>query len=106
MRRGEIYWADLGSSAGRRPVVVLTRNGAIPVLARVTVAFVTRTIRDIASEVRVGKREGLPSESVVNCDNLATFPKVILDSKPVGRLSLGKLVELDRALRFALEIRA
>ena len=82
MRRGEVYWADVDSSAGRRPVVVLSRSGAIPVLSRVTVAFVTRTIRDIASEVHV------------------------LDVAPIGRLSLGKLGELDRALRFALGIRA
>ena len=75
-------------------------------LSRVTVVLVTRTIRDIASEVRVGRREGLPAESVVSCDNLATIRKAVLDEMPIGRLSLGKLVELDRALRFALGIRA
>jgi len=106
VRRGEVYWADVNSSAGRRPVVVLSRSGAIPVLSRVTVVLVTRTIRDIASEVRVGRREGLPAESVVSCDNLATIRKAVLDEMPIGRLSLGKLVELDRALRFALGIRA
>lgn len=75
-------------------------------LSRVTVALVTRTIRDIASEVRVGRGEGLPADSVVSCDNLATIRKSVLDEAPIGRLSLGRLGELDRALRFALGIRA
>ena len=31
-------------------------------------------------------------------------PKAALDPEPVGRLSLAKRAELDRALRFALDI--
>lgn len=102
--RGDIFWADLGPPAGRRPVCVLTRDAAIEVLVAVTCAPITRTIRGIHSEVQVGPAEGLPDTSVVTCDNLVTIPKMTLDADPVGRLHLEKRVELDRALRYALDI--
>ncbi len=43
--QGEVWWADLPQPVGRRPVLVLTRSDAIPVLANVTVAPLTRSIR-------------------------------------------------------------
>jgi mRNA interferase MazF len=85
-------------------VCVLTRDAAIEVLVAVTCVPITRTIRGIRSEVQVGSAEGLPEASVVSCDNLVTVPKAVLDPDPVGRLDLEKRVELDRALRYALDI--
>jgi mRNA interferase MazF len=102
--RNEIYWADLGPPAGRRPVCVLTRSAAIDVLHTVTCAPVTRTVRGILSEVEVGTEHGLPEAGVITCDNIITVPKASLDPEPVGILSLNKRAELDQALRFALEI--
>jgi hypothetical protein len=43
MRRGEVWWAQLPSPAGRRPVVLLSRDTAYRVRSAVTVAPVTRT---------------------------------------------------------------
>ena len=103
--RAEIYWADLGPPAGRRPVCVLTRDAAVGVLQTVTCAPVTRTIRGIASEVEVGPGQGLPVPSAISCDNLITVPQAALDRAPVGRLDEVKRAELDRALRYALDIR-
>lgn len=105
MRRGEIYWADLGPEAGRRPVVILTRDAAIGVLASVTCAPVTRTIRSIRSEVEVGPEHGLPEVSVVNCDHVMTIPRQRLDRVPVGVMDAVGRSKLDQALRFALDIR-
>ncbi|MFH1331534.1 MAG: type II toxin-antitoxin system PemK/MazF family toxin [Actinomycetota bacterium] len=102
--RNEVYWADLGPPAGRRPVCVLTRTAAIRVLQAVTCAPITRTIRGISSEVEVGLAEGLPQAGVITCDNIITIPKTALEPEPVGVLDLGKRAELDRALRFALDI--
>lgn len=102
--RGDVIWADLGSPAGRRPVCVLTRDAAIEVLAAVTCAPITRTTRGIRSEVTVGPDEGLPERSVVSCDNLVTVPKRYFDADPVGRLGFEKRAELDRALRYALDV--
>jgi len=103
--RGDVYWADLGPPAGRRPVCVLTRDAAIAVLRTVTCAPITRTIRGIRSEVEVGPPQGLPEASVISCDNVITLPQATLDREAVGRLDEVKRAELDRALRYALDIR-
>ena len=102
--RGDIIWADLGPPAGRRPVCVLTRDPAIEVLTAVTCAPITRTIRDIRSEVEVGSSEGLPETSVITCDNLITLPIAVLEESPVGHLGLERKARLDQALRYALDI--
>lgn len=102
--RGDVVWADLGPPAGRRPVCVLTRDAAIEVLAAVTCAPITRTVRGIRSEVEVGSAEGLPARSVINCDNVVTVPKSLLDQSAVGRLAPDKRAALDGALRYALGI--
>jgi len=104
VKRGEIYWGDLGP-VGRRPALIVTRSAATEVRTRVTVAPITRTIRGIASEVRVGRDEGLPDASVASCDNLITVDKQVFDASPVGRLTIRKVAALDAALRFALGIR-
>lgn len=103
--RGEIYWADLPEPAGRRPICVITRDAAIPFLTSVTCAPITRTIRGIRSEVRLGPDDGLPEPCVASCDNVITIARSVLDSTPVGRLNDAKRIELDRALRYALDIR-
>jgi mRNA interferase MazF len=103
--RGELYWAELGPPAGRRPVCVLTRNVAISVLRTVTCAPITRTVRGIRSEVEVGPEQGLPAVSAITCDNLLTVLQTSLDPEPVGRLDGVKRAQLDQALRYALDIR-
>jgi mRNA interferase MazF len=70
----------------------------------VTCAPITRTIRQIRSEVQVGPEQGLPEASAISCDNLLTIPQASLDPRPIGRLDEVKRAELDRALRYALDI--
>lgn len=101
MNRGDVWDADL--AGGRRPVVIVTRDVVIPLLARVTVAPVTNTVRGIPSEVPLGRGEGLGRDCVANCDNLATIPKDSLRSRR-GELGPASLQELGRALSVALEI--
>lgn len=102
--RNDIYWADLGPPAGRRPVCVLTRNAAISVLTAVTCAPITRTVRGIRSEVAIGPAEGLPEPCVISCDNVVTVPAELLDDEPVGQLTETARAALDAALRYALDI--
>ena len=102
--RNEIYWADLGPPAGRRPVCVITRDAAASVLTAITCAPITRTTRGIRSEVSIGPDEGLPETCVISCDNIITVPVEALDGEPVGQLDEIKRSELDRALRYALDI--
>ncbi len=102
--RNDIYWADLGPPAGRRPVCVLTRNAAIAVLASVACAPITRTIRGIRSEVKLGVEHGLPEACVISCDNVITILLGDLDDQPVGHLDEITRARLDEALRYSLDI--
>jgi len=98
MRRGEIWWARVDK---KRPVVLVSRDEAYEVRAMVIVAPATTTMRGYAVEVKVGRREGLPRECVVNCDWLVTLPKADLVGR-AGALSSMKMKQLDDALKFAL----
>jgi mRNA interferase MazF len=104
MRRGDLYLAALPQPVGRRPVLLVTRSNAIAVRSSVTVAPVTRTVRGIASEVPLDTTHGLRTASVANCDSLQTIPTAALRRR-LGALAPEELPVLDRALRFALEIR-
>ena len=78
LAQGQIWWAELPAPAGRRPVLILTRSEAIPRLANVTVAPITRSVRGIASEVFLTPEDGPPTECVVSLDNIVTVRKSIL----------------------------
>jgi mRNA interferase MazF len=84
---------------------VLTRDAAIEVLTSITVAPITRTIRGIRSEVRIGEDQGLPEDCVITCDSIITIDQQSLDPSPTGELDEALTVALDHALRFALDIR-
>ncbi len=99
MRRGDICWAELPDEK-RRPVLVLTRGEAIPVMRNVTVAYLTRTIRGIPSEVRLGSADGMPDECVVSLDNLRTVSQSRL-SDPITSLAGKRMQEVCRALAIA-----
>jgi len=68
-----------------------------------TIATITRTARGLSSEVELDQRDGLPRPCVANCDDLTTIAKARLIRR-VGRLSEVKLIELNEALKFALQI--
>lgn len=83
---------------------MVARNAAATVLTSVTCALITRTVRGIRSEVEVGPEGRLSEPCAVNCDNLITVPISRLDPHPAGRLGEFKRAQLDRALRYALDI--
>ena len=99
MNRGDVFDADL--PVGRHPVVVLTRDTTIPILTNVTVAMVTSRVRGFVAEVSVGSEEGLDRDCVVNCHDLSTIPKRMLDHRR-GSLGPAAMRQLDDALRIAL----
>lgn len=74
--RGEIWWAE--SEETRRPVLIVTRDVAIPVLGAILVAPVTRTIRGIPTEIPLGRDEGLPTLCAASLDNLRPVRKAWL----------------------------
>jgi len=103
MRRGDVWWADLPAPAGRRPVVLLSRNEAYVVRELVTVAPVTTRTRRIPSEVSLGVEDGLPKSCVANLDTVTTIPKRALTAR-LAVLRLDKVRAIERALRFALNL--
>lgn len=83
--------------------MIVTRESAIPVLSQVVVALVTSTIRDLPTEVPVGREHGLDRDSVVNCDNLFTVPKQALGARR-GQLDPAAFRRLREALVIALQL--
>jgi len=101
MRRGEVWWAALEPPAGRRLVVLLSRDEAYSVRSLVIVAPVTTRVRHIPSEVPLGVADGMPHDCVANLDTITTVPKDCLQSR-VSVLRPEKLQEVETAIHFAL----
>jgi mRNA interferase MazF len=101
MRQYEIWWANLPRPAGRRPVLLLSRDGAYAFLNKVVAAEITTTIRRIPIEVPLGATEGLPKKCVVNCDNLRTISKQNLVER-ISQLRPQRIPEVKRAVGYAL----
>ena len=78
--QGDVWWAE--SELGSRPVLVVTRNEAIPVLRRLVVAPITRTVRGIATEVALDSDDGLAHPCAASFDNL----RVVLKSQLAERV--------------------
>jgi mRNA interferase MazF len=97
--RGDVCWVEAPDEK-RRPALVLTRNVAIPVMGDVTVAYLTRTIRDIPTEVRLGTEDGLPAECVISLDNVRTVSRGLLTA-PITSLSGPRMHEVCKALAIA-----
>ena len=95
IHQGEIWWAEVESA--RRPVLVVTRSEAIAVLTGVVVAPITRTIRSIPTEIRIGADEGLPVECVASFDGLQRIHRGSL-TRRIGDLG-PRRHELCEALR-------
>ena len=101
MRRGEIWWAELPTPAGRRPVILLSRDEAYEVRRLVTIAPVTTRVRGIPVEVPLGPKDGMPRDCVANLDTVTTIPKDALRER-LTVLSRSKMAAVDAGLRFAL----
>jgi len=101
VKRGAIWGADLPRPAGRRPVILLSRDEAYEVRRLVTVAPVTTRIRGIPVEVPLGPNDGIPRECIANLDTVTTIPKDVLRER-LTVLSRTKMTAVDAALRFAM----
>ncbi len=75
-RQGEVWWAETEDK--RRPVLVVTRSEAVEVLTSLVVAPVTRTVREIPTELALGEPEGLPVECAASFDNLQRVRRAAL----------------------------
>jgi mRNA interferase MazF len=99
--RGELWWGETPEEKGR-PFLVLSRNAAIEVMARVLVAPVTTRVRGIPTELALGPEEGLPRESAASFDNLQPFPKAMLVRR-LGRLGPERMRDICTAAGAAID---
>lgn len=102
--RGEV-WCEL-PDVGRRPVVVLSRDAAIPRLRRALIGPCTTTIRGLPSEVVLEPGEDpVPRRSAVNLDSVESVPTGVLVER-LGRLSDLRTEQVCAALVVAVDCQA
>jgi mRNA interferase MazF len=98
MQRGEIWFA--ATPGGDRPVLILTRDPVADRIGSVVVAALTRTRRGLVSELALTTSDGVPTDSLVNFDNIHTIPRETFRRR-VATLSPGRLAEVCRTLQAA-----
>jgi mRNA interferase MazF len=87
----------------RRPVLVLTRELMVGRMSTVTVAPITSTVHGIATEVSVGPRNGLDTDSAIKCDQIVSIPIDQLHEQ-CGWLLDAQEIELHEAIRAAFDL--
>jgi mRNA-degrading endonuclease toxin of MazEF toxin-antitoxin module len=99
-----VWQADLGARAGKRPVVILTRSGAIPYPNKLTVAEITSQSKGYPTEVDIDQLANLSMPSFVQLDNIQTASKTRFE-KYVGTLgdSVMKIISEKIVLALNLE---
>ena len=103
--RGEIWWCEF-AEIGRRPVVVLSRDSAIPRLRRTLIGPCTTTIRGIPSEVLLEPDgDPVPRTSVVNLDSVESVSLGTLVER-LGRLGDERMRQISEALEIAVACEA
>lgn len=100
MQRGEIWFA--ATPGGDRPVLVLTRDPVADRIHSVVVAALTRTRRELVSElVLTATDDGLPTDCVVNFDNIHTVPRTAFRRR-IASLSNVRMGQACRTLHDAV----
>lgn len=110
MRRGEIYFIQLAPRSGSeqrgfRPGIVVSRDAFSddPRWRSITVVPLTssqRWMRPSLTTVRFGEGEcNLPKACAALAHQVTTVDKAKLVAPPIGRLSPGRLAEIEAALR-------
>jgi mRNA interferase MazF len=84
-------------------VVILTRDPVLSTIGAIVVALVTRTVRQLPTEVVLGRQQGLPGRCVANLDNILTIPRQRL-KRLMGACDATKVEELNQAIKAALDV--
>ena len=104
MKRGEVWWAELGPPSGSRPVLLLSRDEAYTSRRSVTIAPITTRVRGLPVEVELRPEDGLQRLSVINVDDITTVRKSAL-IRPITTLPTEKMAAVAQAIRFALDLK-
>lgn len=103
MKRGEIWEANIGGKAGKRPVLVLTRSRVIPYLSKIVVAEITTKGKGYPTQIAIGQRGNLRKNSYVSAESLHSLPKERL-RRYLGNLPTDLLGQVSQAVIFALDL--
>ncbi|MCI0697818.1 type II toxin-antitoxin system PemK/MazF family toxin [candidate division KSB1 bacterium] len=103
MKQGEVWQADLGAKAGKRPIVILTRSNVIPHFNKITVAEITSQSKGYPTEVDVDQKVNLSIPSFVQLDNIQTRPKQRLE-KYIGTLDDATIKFISEKVVLALNL--
>lgn len=88
---------------GRRPVVVLSRDAAIPRLRRTLIGPCTTTIRGLASEVVLEPDDDpVPQRCAINLDSVESVSVAVLVQR-LGRLADERMRQICAALEVAVD---
>jgi len=99
--RGEVWWSEL-PEIGRRPVLVLSRDAAIPRLRRAIIAPCTTNVRGLPSEVVLEPgTDPVPRRCAVNLDSMESVAVAMLVTR-LGRVSDIRMSEICTALNVAV----
>jgi len=113
IRRGQIHFAFLDpvrgrEQSGRRPVLVVSSDAInrLPLVVTVVVGTDAANIsRDYPVNVRVTAAEsGLPRDTVFLCFQVRSLDPSRLVNPAAGGLSTRRMVEIETALRLALDL--
>jgi mRNA interferase MazF len=104
MKRGQVWWAHLLGPAGRRPVLIVSRDAMPPGHGEITVAYLTSRIRHRAVEVLLTPSDGVYKNWVVNLDTINTVPKSYLKYL-MCTLSPARMDEVKKAIIEALDLK-
>lgn len=98
--RGDVWLYRFGAPDKRRPVLVLSRDSAIPVLTTVIVAPITLTIRGHVAEVVLGTDDGMKAPCAIKLDNVTIVKQADL-IRHVATLGHERMLEVCAALGIA-----
>jgi mRNA interferase MazF len=96
VQQGSVYWYQEGEK--KRPVLVLSRDSALPFLHQIMVAPITRKVLEVPSFVKFQANE--LGEVAVNLDAVQVVEKTKV-SGFIARLSGEQMLEVRSALSFA-----
>ena len=112
VERGQVWWADLGDSAGsepgfRRPVLIVQSDAFNRSRLRTVLAVVLTSnvyLVDAPGNVLIpAKAAGLPKDSVANVSQVITVDRDFL-TEPAGRLRGQLLKDIENGLRLVLAL--
>jgi mRNA interferase MazF len=114
MIRGDIYQANLdpiqdSEQAGKRPTVVVSRDGinrSSPVVVIVPITKFTQDKKIYPSHhlVKASSTNGLNTDSIIKCEQIRAISKSRL-SRKWGSLSREDLAKVDAALKIVLSLK-